>query len=90
MWTYHVNLRMAGRFIPRTVVLAAVDSYELVEANPEDKYLPSYLILAECGGERFHVLFAADVATDHVRIVTTYRPDVERWEPDLKRRRTSP
>lgn len=41
-WTYHVNMRLAGRFIPREAILASVDTYELVEAYPDDKYLPSY------------------------------------------------
>ena len=75
MWTYHVNMRLAGRFIPREVILAAVDSYDLVEAYPDDKYLPSYLILARHGADAFHVLFATDVAGDNVRVVTSYRPD---------------
>jgi hypothetical protein len=30
------------RFIPRELILAAVGSYDLVEAYPDDKYLPSY------------------------------------------------
>ncbi len=80
-------MRLAGRFIPREVILAAVASYELVEAYPDDKYLPSYLILARPGPEAFHVLFAADVEGDNVRVVTSYRPDPEEWQPDLKARR---
>jgi hypothetical protein len=39
-------MRLAGRFIPREVILAAVASYGMVEAYPDDKYLPSYVILA--------------------------------------------
>jgi len=45
LWTYHVNMRLAGRFIPRESILGVVDTLELVEAYPEDKYLPSYLVL---------------------------------------------
>ncbi len=41
LWTYHVNMRLAGRFIPREAILAAVDTYELVEAYPDDKCLPA-------------------------------------------------
>mgnify|MGYP001159159138 CR=1 FL=1 len=87
LWTYHVNMRLAGRFIPREVILAAVDTYELVEAYPDDKYLPSYLLLARHGTEAFHVLFAADVEGDNVRVVTSYRPDSREWQADLKNRR---
>jgi hypothetical protein len=42
-WTYHVNMRLKGRFIPRVTILDAVDSFEVIEAYPEDKYLPNYL-----------------------------------------------
>jgi len=79
--------RLAGRFIPREVILAAVDTYQLVEPYPNDKYLPSYLLLARHGEEACHVLFAVDVEGDNVRVVTAYRPDGDEWQPDLKTRR---
>ncbi len=44
LWTYHVNMRLKGRFITRDSILDALESYEMVEAYPEDKYLPSYLV----------------------------------------------
>lgn len=86
-WTYHVNLRLASRFITRQAILEAVATYELLEAYPDDKYLPSYLILAEHDSEHFHILFAADVAGDNVRIVTSYRPNPEEWDNFRTRRR---
>ena len=82
-WTYHVNMRLAGRYLTRDEILAAVDSYEIIELYPEDKYLPSYLVLAATS---FHVQFATDVEGDNVRIVTVYRPDSSEWESDLKTR----
>jgi Domain of unknown function (DUF4258) len=82
-------MRLAGRFIPRETILAAVATYELVESYPDDKYLPSYLLLARHVGEAFHVLFAVDVEGDNVRVVTAYRPDPAEWQPDLKTRRRS-
>lgn len=84
-WTYHVNMRLAGRYLTRDEILDAVDSYEIIESYPEDKYLPSYLVLAAGG---FHVQFATDVEGDNVRIVTAYRPDPNEWESDMKTRRT--
>ncbi len=86
-WTYHVNMRLAGRHISRAEVVGAVNSYEIVESYPDDKYLPSYLVLAREAGEAFHVLFAVDVEADHVRVVTAYRPLPDEWEPDLRTRR---
>ena len=82
-----MNMRLTGRFISREAILAAVATYQLVEAYPDDKYLPTYLILARHGPQAFHVLFAADVEGDNVRVVTSYRPDPGEWQADLKARR---
>ena len=86
-WTYHVNMRLAGRHISRRDICEATDPYELVEAYPDDKYLPSCLVLAGAAPGAFHVLFATDVAGDNVRFVTAYRPSANDWEPDMKTRR---
>ena len=80
-------MRLAGRFIPREAILAAVATYELVEAYPDDKYLPSYLVLGRYGPDEFHMLFATDVEGDNVRVVTAYRPDPGEWQAGLKARR---
>ena len=69
--------------------MAASATYELVEAYPDNKYLPSYLVLAHHGSEAFHVLFATDVDGDNVRVVTSYRPDPGEWQADFKTRRRS-
>ena len=86
-WTYHVNIRLAGRYISRDELFEATETYEIVESYPEDKYLPSYLVWATSGAGPFHVLFAADVDRDNVRIVTGYRPNADEWESDLKSRK---
>jgi hypothetical protein len=83
-------MRLGGRYISRDEILAGVDSYLIVEAYPDDKYLPSYLLLANPAGAAFHALFAADVAGDNVRVVTAYRPSADEWEPDLSTRRVKP
>lgn len=86
-WTYHVNMRLAGRFIPRESILGAADTLQLVEAYPEDKYHPSYLVLGRAGPDAFHVLVAVDIEGDNIRVVTAYRPDAGEWQDDLKTRR---
>ena len=86
-WTYHVNMRLAGRYISRDELLDATETYEIIESYPEDKYLPSYLVWATSGGGPFHVLFAADIDGNNVRIVTAYRPNADEWESDLKSRK---
>ena len=86
-WTWHVNMRLQKRFISREMILEAVGSYKLIEAYPEDKYLPSYLVFARKGKTVFHVLFAVDVAEENVRVVTAYHPRPEEWSEDLQRRK---
>jgi hypothetical protein len=86
-WTYHVNMRMSQRFVAREIILASVDSFEIIEEYPQDKYLPSYLIYARHEALIFHVQIAVDVVGDNVRIVTAYVPTQDKWEADLKTRR---
>ena len=90
LWTYHVNMRLQGRFISRNMILDSVADYEIIEQYPRDKYLPSYLVYSRYQNRIFHVLFAIDVENDNVRIITAYYPNVEEWEEDLKTRRRSP
>lgn len=83
-WTYHVNMRLAGRYMSRDDIFGAVDNYEIIESYPSDKYLPSYLVLAAVE-TAFHVLF--DVESGNVRVVTAYRPNPNEWESDMKTRK---
>jgi Domain of unknown function (DUF4258) len=82
-------MRLGQRFIAREMIIQAADTYEVVEAYPEDKYFPSYLLLGREGDDAFHVLFGADVEGQNVRIVTAYYPSPDEWEMDLKTRRRS-
>jgi len=83
-------MRLKGRFITREEIVVSVERYEIIEEYPGDKYLPSYLIYSQHQGRAFHVLFAADMEGDNVRVVTAYRPNPSEWEADLKTRRPSP
>jgi hypothetical protein len=87
LWTYHVNMRLRSRDISREAIYASVAQYQVIEAYPEDKYLPSYLVWTRHASGVLHVLFAVDVEGQNVRIVTAYRPDSREWMDGLKRRR---
>ena len=87
LWTYHVNMRLRGRFISREQILGAIDTFEIIEEYPKDKYLPSYLVCAESGGSPIHLLVAVDVLNENIRIVTAYHPSSEEWKKDYRRRR---
>jgi hypothetical protein len=80
-------MRLGQRVIARDTIIGASTSYEIVEEYPEDKYLPSYLLLGRRESAGFHVLFGVDVPGYNVRVVTAYYPDPAEWEADLKIRR---
>ncbi len=86
-WTYHVNMRIGQRPLTRDMIVTAIDSFEVIEQYPKDKYLPSYLIRAEEEALVFHVHIATDVAENNVRIVTAYIPDPSEWDKELRKRR---
>ena len=88
-WTYHVNMRMKDRFIPRQFIVDSTDNYEIIEEYPKDKHLPSYLIYSQYQNQVFHILFAADVKEDNIRIITAYYPSADEWKENLKTRRSS-
>jgi len=85
-WTYHVNMRLRIRSIPRSWILQSVDNFEIIEEYPEDKYLPSYLVWSSINDTIFHILFAIDMEENNVRVVTAYKPDPSEWTDNLKRR----
>jgi hypothetical protein len=85
-WTYHVNLRLRERSIPRRWILDSVETFEIIETYPEDKYLPSYLVWAEAGDAIIHVLFAIDMEEYNIRVITAHRPAPAEWSADKKRR----
>ena len=89
-WTYHVNMRFGHRPISRDLILRAAESFEIIEEYPEDKQLPGYLIRAEHQGSVFHVLIAADVTENNIRVVTAYVPDPDKWGEDFRMRRPTP
>ena len=86
LWTYHVNMRLEKRAITRQMILDSTNTFEIIESYTEDKYLPSYLVLARQRTKVFHVLFATDVTNQNVRAVTAYYPSPETWDGTFKRR----
>ena len=60
---------------------------EIIEAYPQDKYLPSFLLRGESGGTVFHVQIATDMEGENIRVVTMYIPDPGEWDEGLRCRR---
>jgi hypothetical protein len=87
LWSYHVNMRLEERNISRAMILQAVDSLEVVEWYPEDKYFPSLLLRCVSGQTIFHLQAGLDVGGNNSRIVTAYRPDPGQWDEGMRVRR---
>ncbi len=77
-------MRFGVRPLSREMILRAVDSVEMIESYPEDKYLPSYLIRSVSDSAVFHVQIATDLDGDNIRIVTAYIPDPKKMERGLQ------
>lgn len=87
LWTYHIALRMKERHIGRYEILAAVDSFEIIEKYPHDKFLPSCLVWANYEGRILHVLIAVSFDEDYLTFITTYEPSIDEWTDNFKKRR---
>lgn len=46
LWTYHVNMRLRGRSIPRETVIMSRNSFEVIEEYPEDRYSKLFVIFS--------------------------------------------
>ena len=62
---------------------------EIIEAYPQDKYLPSFLVRGEAEGCVFHAQIAADTEGENIRVVTMYTPDPNEWDEDMRFRRNT-
>jgi hypothetical protein len=72
-------MRLQQRNLTSQLLHDAVNSLEIIETYEHDKYLPSFLLRAECRGIQFHVQIATDSEGDNVRVVTMYVPDPDEW-----------
>jgi hypothetical protein len=86
-WTYHVNMRLRGRFIDRKAILESTANYEILKSIrwinifQVTSFTRSMVVIFSM------FFFAVDVEGDNVRIVTAYHPGSEEWEAEAKTRR---
>ena len=86
-WTEHIALRLLKRRISRRQVIEAVMSGTIIEQYPDDYPYPSCLILGhDADGNALHVVCGYGPAA--AWMVTSYYPDLNEWEEDLKTRRS--
>lgn len=77
-YTHHAVIRTTNRRISRREIEQAVQSGEIIETYPQDKYGPSCLIFGETKAKRpLHVQCSFP---PNVKIITAYEPDPQKWE----------
>ena len=86
-WTYHVTIRLQQRSLTSGMLRDAMETLEIIETYPQDKYLPSFLLRGEFNESVFHIQVATDVEGENIRIVTMYLPDPHGWDAELRTRR---
>jgi hypothetical protein len=80
-------MRLQQRGLDADALGNAISSLEIIEAYPDDKYLPSFLVRGETNGAVFHAQIATDVEGDNIRVVTMYTPDADEWDEGFRNRR---
>lgn len=88
IFSRHAVERMFERGLSPRDVRTVLEHGEVIAEIPDDKPLPSRLLLGSVGGGPLHVLMAFDPSDGRCIVVTTYRPDPTLWEPDFKARRS--
>lgn len=86
--TAHTLMRLRERKIKISEIYAGIETGEIIEQYPNDKYFPSCLILCfRVNGKPLH--FVCSIGNNKVYIITVYDPDLMYWESDFKTRRAS-
>jgi len=81
-------MRLQQRGLDAEALRNAISGLEIIEAYPDDKYLPSFLLRGETQGAVLHAQIATDVEGDNIRVVTMYTPDAEEWDEESRKRKT--
>ena len=87
-YTDHFKLRLRERNIKFADVKKALLSGEIIEQCPNDRPLPSVLVLGYTNDtDPLHVVVGVDDAL--VWLITAYYPSLDLWEDDYKTRKVT-
>lgn len=81
-------MKMFERQISKPDVQAVLDTGEEITAYPDDRPLPSSLLLGFVDKRPIHIVVAYDENENKCILITVYEPDPEIWDADFKNRRT--
>ena len=83
----HAIQRMFERRLTPEDVIAILKDGEIIAEYPDDKPLPSMLILGFADKAPLHVVVGVDGTARACRVVTVYVPDPILWDQDFRKRR---
>ena len=82
-------MKMFERQISKTEVEVVLDTGEEINDYPDDRPLPSSLMLGFVSKRPIHIVVAYDKNEMKCILITVYEPDTEVWDMDFKTRRKS-
>lgn len=85
--SHHARVRMFERNISTDDLISVISSGEIIEEYPEDEPCPSFLIMGWIDAVAYHTVIA--ICTDHIRVITVYIPEENKWI-EYRRRRDTP
>lgn len=83
----HAVTQMFSRSISKQDVISVLQTGKPVTEYPDDRPLPSKLILGFVEKRPIHVVVAYDESKKTCILITAYVPDLKIWESDFKKRR---
>jgi len=86
-FSYHAIQRMFERGLSHDTIVDIIHNGDVIMEYPEDKPLPSALILGYSEGLPIHAVIAFQYLTGHCLVITVYSPDSEKWGSDFKKRK---
>jgi hypothetical protein len=85
--SHHARVRMFERNVSTDDLIAVISLGEIIETYPDDEPCPSVLIMGLIEEIVYHTVIA--VCTDHIRVITVYIPEENKWI-EYRKRRTEP
>lgn len=83
----HALRRMFERSVTAADVREALAGSEVIEEYPDDRPLPSFLVLGWVAQRPLHLVVATERSTRTCHIVTVYAPDPRMWSGGYRKRR---
>ncbi len=86
-WRKHVLQRIAERGIIQKDILDVLLDGTIIEEYVDDKPYPSALFLGFVKSTPIHTLAAFDEKSNYVYIITAYKPSLDIFENDFRKRK---